>query len=67
MKISKIIKELQKIQKKHGDLPVTVFDPEKIDDGEWSAVEAFISIGVDKDDKAESVTFIDYETAQSLR
>jgi len=63
MIISKMIKELEKVKSKYGDLECKVFDS---DEGE-SESEAFICLNSEVNDDITSIIFIDQETRESFR
>jgi uncharacterized protein YuzE len=50
----------------HGDLPVMVFDPDKLESGDLEEVDACISLGADEDGKVKSITIVDRETQLSF-
>lgn len=66
MKASEVVVKLQELIKEHGDLEVTVFEPDKLEDGELSETIAHIAISCDDADKPVGFTFCDEETAESF-
>ncbi len=55
MKISKLIKELQKIQKEHGDIPATIFTY----DGEGETESVNWSLSENENTVVTEITFCD--------
>lgn len=62
MKISKFIKQLETIKKKHGDIDVNVFEPEQFQDGVLQECQAHLSLLEGDDGKVKCVTVVDSET-----
>lgn len=64
--ISDVIGQLEEIKKENGDISVNVFDPEKMEEGYFTATPAYLALEADKSDKVIGVTFSDYESAMAF-
>lgn len=64
MKLSKLIKELQTLKARHGDIEANIFSY----DGEGETEDPYLCLCVDEDDetKVTAVTFGDREWAQAF-
>ena len=66
MKLSAFIKELQKIKKEHGDIQISMLDPEALIEGTVENVEPFLALGGESEDKITDITIVDPVTAESI-
>jgi 4-aminobutyrate aminotransferase-like enzyme len=65
MKISKLIKTLEKTKKKYGDIPVSVYEPQQLEDGFLTPVEAYLQFYTDENEKVTNLVIVDEETADT--
>lgn len=65
-KISEFIKQLEEIKSEHGDIPVQVFNPENLVQGDLLEEEAFFVLQEDIEENVLGVTIVDKETSSSF-
>jgi hypothetical protein len=66
MKIQKLIRRLETLKKKHGNIEVTVFDTLELEKGVYRHTEAVVLLNCPDDGPAISLSFVDRETAESI-
>ena len=66
MIISELIKKLTQIQREHGDIEVEVLSPDRTCDGDYSGVEAHITLEQNEENDIISVCLVDKETASAF-
>lgn len=65
MRISHMIEQLEKIKAQYGDIPVSVFDPDKLSEGDLVETFAHIVTGKDSEGKPTCVV-CDAETKMAF-
>lgn len=64
--ITQLIKKLERVRAKHGNVAVHVFNTEEFAKGYLSVEMAQLSLEANNDGKVIGITFVDYETAVSF-
>lgn len=66
MTISQLIKQLEDIKEKHGDVPVNVFEPYALGCGGLFETQARIALDCDDNDNVVGVTLCDEDTRDAF-